>query len=869
MGWVGELAKQRRAPVPWPEMIRAAFAICLPLSVALPAGRDTLGVLPAMGGLLGILADSGGPYLTRVKRVASASVFGGAVGLAIGSVIHGHGWLAVAGLVVIAGVSALLSSLGDVGSITGLQLLVYTALGIGPVGALRPAWHTALGFLAGVAWALLLTVPGWLLWPRGKEQRNVTAVYQALTAKLSAIGTPGFAGARRNVTGALNTAYDGLLTVRSTSSGRNQRMMRLVAALNSAQLIAEASTALGLAGQRPPPLIVVTMQRLADVVRDGGTPPAIPPAWDSSAAAEALRDAMAGAARVLSSAWTPRDPGMPARKRDPVRTRISGILDGFGWQNRIFAARLMTCVLVAGVFTEVVQLQRSYWVLLTVVVVLKPDYGSVFARALQRGIGTVLGAVLGAVLLVWLHGLWLLVPFAVLAGLLPLGRSRNYGLLAVFLTPLVVILIDLLSPAGWQLALDRLIDTLIGCGIALVVGFLPWWTSWYAHLPRQFAATGAAVAGYLEVALGGSADPAGAGAVPERSKVRRRTYRAVADLRAEFQRTMSEPPSISRRASAWWPAVVGLEQVLDAVVASVVALPAGEVPSAEGVRVLGAALREACAAAAAGDAVLPAGVAWPSDEALAGVTEAVRALIRVLRTGSRLTLAEVALSATWMNRAPGHTGSFIWTMPVLVRTSDHQRMRLTGKRRLVAAAIAAMAVAGLCITGPATAASASTPILYADRGDVAHQCTIIGGPDSFSEQAVVCVDLDTSLSSTGAPVVKAYAELICELPDGTTRRCLEAVADGVLATGTGVGPENTPSCLGVGCSTGRNIWLIGQKTLSASNCLGLANNVWAVLYGQGAYTYIQLAPYDNPMYVDWSNSNDSGNESTGHYQICP
>jgi len=29
------------------------------------------------------------------------------------------------------------------------------------------------------------------------------------------------------------------------------------------------------------------------------------------------------------------------------------------------------------------------------VIILKPDYGSVFARAVQRGIGTVVGAVLG------------------------------------------------------------------------------------------------------------------------------------------------------------------------------------------------------------------------------------------------------------------------------------------------------------------------------------------------------------------------------------------------------------------------------------------------------------------------------------------
>ena len=82
--WLAEVVRPRSAPVPWPEMIRAAVAICVPLSVSLALGKGTLGVLPAMGGLLGTLADTGGPYLSRVKRVCSAAVFGGAAGLAIG-----------------------------------------------------------------------------------------------------------------------------------------------------------------------------------------------------------------------------------------------------------------------------------------------------------------------------------------------------------------------------------------------------------------------------------------------------------------------------------------------------------------------------------------------------------------------------------------------------------------------------------------------------------------------------------------------------------------------------------------------------------------------------------------------------------------
>ncbi len=74
-------------------------------------------------------------------------------------------------LVVIAGASAVLSTIGDVGSQVGLQLLVYASLGIGPIGALRPVWHTAAGFLVGVVWALVLILPGWLLAPPGWSTR--------------------------------------------------------------------------------------------------------------------------------------------------------------------------------------------------------------------------------------------------------------------------------------------------------------------------------------------------------------------------------------------------------------------------------------------------------------------------------------------------------------------------------------------------------------------------------------------------------------------------------------------------------------------------------------------------------------------------
>jgi uncharacterized membrane protein YccC len=644
--WLAEVVRPKPAPLPWPQMLRAALAICVPLAAGLALGDRALGVLPATGGILGVMADTGGPYLNRVKRVASAAVLGGAVGLTVGSLVHGHGWLTVVALVVVAGVSGVLSTFGDIGSLTGLQLLVYTSLGIGPVGVLRPIWHTAAGFLLGVVWALILILPAWLRAPYGQEQRDVAAVYDAVAELLRSVGTDRFTARRQALTTALNTAYDEVLSARSTAFGQNRNRMRLGAALNVSHLLAEAAVACGMAGTRPPPLVMDVLSRLADAIRNGTPPPMIPPPWDDRPTTLTLRDAMADAARALSTDWRPAKAAEPSPRTGPwrrIRAQAAQLIDEFagGRLIRLFTLRLMVCMGVAGIVSEVLP-RRSYWVPLTVAIVLKPDYGSVFARALQRGIGTVVGAVAGAVLLVLVHGAWLLIPFGVLAALLPYGRSRNYGLLATFLTPLVVVLIDLLSPAGWQLAEDRLIDTLIGCAIVLVVGFAPWPMSWYAHLPRQFAQTALDVCAYLEEALllpGGSPGSLAEGALPARSRMRRSTYRALADLRTEFQRTMSEPPSISRRATAWWPAVVALERVMDAGTATALAISRGApAPRAGSVRMLCGALRAVSEAAASGTA-LAAAPELPDDETLKPVTETVRALLGVLGTGQGLAAA--------------------------------------------------------------------------------------------------------------------------------------------------------------------------------------------------------------------------------------
>jgi hypothetical protein len=86
------------------------------------------------------------------------------------------------------------------------------------------------------------------------------------------------------------------------------------------------ATTLGVTGNRPPPLVIQTVARLADAIRTGTQAPAIPPAWDTSPGALALRDAMTGAAAVLSSDWSPGDRTRTAVAVE-VRTPRDSLLD--------------------------------------------------------------------------------------------------------------------------------------------------------------------------------------------------------------------------------------------------------------------------------------------------------------------------------------------------------------------------------------------------------------------------------------------------------------------------------------------------------------------------------------------------------------
>jgi uncharacterized membrane protein YccC len=127
----------------------------------------------------------------------------------------------------------------------------------------------------------------------------------------------------------------------------------------------------------------------------------------------------------------------------------------------------------------------------------------------------------------------------------------------------------------------------MGCGIALVAGYLLWPESWHTRVGDRLADAVADTARYVESAFGAAPDPAA------RARMRRRLYRDLSVIRTEFQRALTEPPPTGRRAAAWWPLVVAVERIVDATTAARVRVRHGAArPSAAEVEQVVLQLRE-------------------------------------------------------------------------------------------------------------------------------------------------------------------------------------------------------------------------------------------------------------------------------------
>jgi len=215
----------------------------------------------------------------------------------------------------------------------------------------------------------------------------------------------------------------------------------------------------------------------------------------------------------------------------------------FTWDSAILRHAVRVTVVTVPVFAVDVMFWTPYshWLTYSVALTMQPFFSGTWQRVLERCAGTVAGALLGGALAFLPQ-----TPVAHALTLLPLcilgfsARQVSYGAFIACLTPLVVLLFDMVLPgqSEWTIAGMRVAYTLAGGAIAIAAGL--WlWPSWEPQRVREEVRRALrAHADYAAAVLARLAGMRGGEAI---GRTQRAAGVAINNLEAALSRALQEP----------------------------------------------------------------------------------------------------------------------------------------------------------------------------------------------------------------------------------------------------------------------------------------------------------------------------------------
>ncbi|MCG7219561.1 MULTISPECIES: YccS family putative transporter [Acinetobacter] len=161
------------------------------------------------------------------------------------------------------------------------------------------------------------------------------------------------------------------------------------------------------------------------------------------------------------------------------------------------AIRVSIVLFIGYVFVQLTNIEYGYWILLTALFVSQPNFNATKRRLRLRIIGTLGGIILGYAILYFVPSIEGQLLLLVLSGVLFFDlRSKQYAQATAFITIMALINFNL-DGLGYEAALPRMIDTVIGCALAWFgVSFIfPDWK--FRRLPRTIQRSLEAQCNYL------------------------------------------------------------------------------------------------------------------------------------------------------------------------------------------------------------------------------------------------------------------------------------------------------------------------------------------------------------------------------------
>lgn len=212
-----------------------------------------------------------------------------------------------------------------------------------------------------------------------------------------------------------------------------------------------------------------------------------------------------------------------------------------------YALRITAALLAGYAVSALFSISHAYWVMLTVLTILKPVYTLARKRNIQRVIGTLTGVLIAGGILFLISNNTILIVIMVFSMLMAYSLLRvNYFGFVTFLTLYVVITFHFLNPVQFKSLIgERLIDTLIGSLIAAVAArfVFPVWQHYQIRTDMKKALL--ANTTYFLAAWNALRDPTH---TTQYNAARNEAIVALTNLSDKFQQMLAEP--VSTRQSA-------------------------------------------------------------------------------------------------------------------------------------------------------------------------------------------------------------------------------------------------------------------------------------------------------------------------------
>lgn len=224
--------------------------------------------------------------------------------------------------------------------------------------------------------------------------------------------------------------------------------------------------------------------------------------------------------------------------------RLNVILQNLSLNSTIFrhSLRISIAMVLAyslGIFLDI---QNTYWILLTIIVIMRPSYGLTKERSKDRIIGTIIGAVIavGIVFITQNEVVYAILALVSLVFAFALIQ-QNYKSAAALVTISVVFVYSFINPEALEVIQYRVIDTFIGAIIAVVANY-SLFPSWEAdNFKKVLIKALKANKDYLLTTQDLYQDPSSK--TLAYNLARKEAFLAVSQLNAAFQRLTQDPKS--------------------------------------------------------------------------------------------------------------------------------------------------------------------------------------------------------------------------------------------------------------------------------------------------------------------------------------